>query len=351
MNGYAGHVRAGPDILGADIPIAKNPDGSVITGKVVTEMVPGDPDITSMQLPYAANEAIESNGVLTVREHGNGNGTPVDDWQYIDEWNIEFSGPAKPGWIYEFVYTAKDPIVMGMGHTITRDFLSFLRHEKQDRLGNPNPLGDYDGIEAIYSWGRSNGGRTQRDFLRWGFNEDEQGRRVIDGMIPYGTGAAGHLWMNWRFAQPMASSRKHERHYAPEHEFPQTFPVLTDPLTGQTDGILRRCLETDTCPRVFSVDGANEYWNKLSSLNHTDAMGNDLDMGSVAPNVRVYAIASIEHNTTHDQTMPETMNFCQQMTNPLYNGTIFRALLVKLDEWVMENKQPPPSNMPTRSDG
>ncbi len=351
MNGYAGHFRAGRNILGAELPIAINPDGSSITGNVVTEMVAGNADDTSLQLPYATNATKNSNGILTVREHGNGSGIAVEGWQYTDEWNIEFPGPARPGWIYEFVYTAKDPIVMGMGHAITRDFLSFLRHDEQDRMGNASPLADYDEIKAIYSWGRSNGGRTQRDFLRWGFNEDEQGRRVIDGMIPYGTGAAGHLWMNWRFAQPMASSRKHERHYAPEHEFPQTFPVLTDPLTGQTDGILRRCLETDTCPRVFSVDGANEYWNKLSSLNHTDAYGNDLDMESIAPNVRVYSIASIEHNTTYDQTLPETMRSCQQMTNPLYNGPVFRALLVKMDEWILEGNQPPESNIPRRSDG
>ena len=350
MNGYSGHVRAGANILGAEIPVIKNPDGSSVTGKVVTELVAGDDDDTSISLPYSTNSTDTTNGILTLREHGGGSGTRVTGWHYIDDWTIAFPGPSRPGWIYEFTYTAKDPLLMGMGHAITRDFISFLRNQTEDQSGNSNPLADMGGVKAVYSWGRSNGGRSQRDFLRWGFNEDEQGRQVIDGMLPYGTGAAGHLWMNWRFSQPMASSRKHERYFAPEHEFPQTFPVLSDPLTGQTDGILRRCLETNTCPRVFSVDGANEYWNKLSSLNHTDAMGNDLDIESMAPNVRVYSIASIEHNTTFDQTMPETMKACQQMTNPLYNGPIFRALLVKMDEWVMEAKDPPASVVPRRSD-
>lgn len=350
MNGYSGHVRPGANILGAEIPVAINPDGSSIIGKVITEMVAADEEDNTIALPYEAYSTDTSNGILTIREHGGGLGVNITAWRYIDELTVEFSEPSRPGWIYEFVYMAKDPLVMGMGHAISRDFISFLKYEQADAFGNPNPLENIGGIDAIYSWGRSNGGRTQRDFLRWGFNEDEQGRQVIDGMIPYGTGAAGHLWMNWRFSQPMASSRKHERHFAPEHEFPQTFPVLTDPLTGQTDGILRRCLETNTCPKVFSVDGANEYWNKLSSLNHTDAMGNDLDIESMAPNVRVYSIASIEHNTTFDQTMPETMKACQQMTNPLYNGPIFRALLVKMDEWVMEAKDPPASVVPMRSD-
>jgi hypothetical protein len=157
--------------------------------------------------------------------------------------------------------------------------------------------------------------------------------------------------MNSRFAQPTVSSRKHERHFAPEHEFPHTYPVLTDPLTGRTDGILRRCLETDTCPKVFNVDGGNEYWNKSSSLNHTDANGNDLDIDTLSPNVRIYSIAGIEHNTTFDQEVPELLAECQQMTNPLYNGPIFRALLVNMDRWVSNGTEPPASIVPRNGDG
>ena len=152
-------------------------------------------------------------------------------------------------------------------------------------------------------------------------------------MMPYATGAGGHVWMNFRFAHPSSSSRKHERHFAHEPEFPLTFPVMTDPLTGQHDGILRRCLASNTCPKFFNIDGGNEYWNKSSSLNHTDAFGNDLNIEKLAPNVRLYYIASIEHNTKFNQR-PEFVAECQQMTNPLYNGPVFRALSVALDRWV-----------------
>jgi hypothetical protein len=186
-------------------------------------------------------------------------------------------------------------------HAITRDFLSFLKHGIADDFGNPNPVARGGGIRAIYSWGRSNGGRNQRDLLLWGFNEDENGRIVIDGMMPYATGSGGSVWMNFRFAQPTSSSRKHERHFAHEPEFPFTFPVMTDPLTGQTGGILQRCHASHTCPKFFNIDGGNEYWNKSASLNHTDAFGNDLNIEKLAPNVRLYSIASIEHNTTFDQ--------------------------------------------------
>jgi hypothetical protein len=351
LNGYSGHVRTGRNILAADLPIAVTPQGSTLTGSVVTEIVAGKEDDTTIQLPYFASNTDTSNGILTIREHGNGVGTPVTGWRYTNAWTIEFPGPAKPGWVYEFVYSARDPVIMGLGHAITRDFLSFLKHEEFDDYANTNPVAMEGGLRAIYSWGRSNGGRNQRDYLRWGFNEDEQGRMIIDGMMPYGTGSGGHVWMNARFSQPMASSRKHERHFAPEHEFPHTFPVLSDSLTGETDGILRRCLETQTCPKVFNIDSANEYWNKLSSLNHTDAFGYDLNMEALAPNVRIYAIASAEHNTTFDQKVPEFLSACQQMTNPLYNGPIFRALLVAMDVWVSDGTEPPDSVIPRRSAG
>ena len=199
------------------------------------------------------------------------------------------------------------------------------------------------------SWGRSNGGRNERDLLRWGFNEDENGRIVIDGMMPYATGAGGHVWMNFRFSEPGASSRKHERHFAHEPEFPHTFPVMTDPLTGQTDGILMRCLASNTCPKFFNIDGANEYWNKSSSLNHTDAFGKDVDIEKLARNVRLYYIASTDHNTEFDEG-PESVSECQQMTNPIYNGPVFRALSVALDRWVTRGIPPPKSRVPRSQD-
>jgi hypothetical protein len=45
--------------------------------------------------------------------------------------------------------------------------------------------------------------------------------------------------------------------------------------------------------------------------------------------------------------MPELLEKCQQMTNPLYNGPIFRALLVTMDRWV-SNGTAPASILPKR---
>jgi hypothetical protein len=357
LSGHMGDVTPEPNLMSIELPVAVNPDGSPITGPVQAELI-ANSSSTGISLPYTAEPISATNGILTVRERQTdetevftGDKEVVTGWSYSSNGQrISIPTPAKPGWIYEFVYTARDPTVMAIGHAATRDFLSFLKHGIADDFGNPNPVAMSGGIRAIYSWGRSNGGRNERDLLRWGFNEDENGRIVIDGMMPYATGAGGHVWMNFRFSDPGASSRKHERHFAHEPEFPHTFPVLTDSLTGQHDGILRRCLASKTCPKFFNIDGGNEYWNKSSSLNHTDAFGNDLNIEKLARNVRLYYIASIDHNTQFNEG-PESVSECQQLTNPIYNGPVFRALSVALDRWVIRGIEPPKNRVPHARDG
>ncbi len=50
----------------------------------------------------------------------------------------------EPGWIYELVYAARDPIVLGLGHVAVRDFVSFLKHGDE---GNPLK----GGVEKAYA--------------------------------------------------------------------------------------------------------------------------------------------------------------------------------------------------------
>ena len=84
--------------------------------------------------------------------------------------------------IYELVYTARDPIVMGLGLAAIRDLASFLRYADQDDLGNPNPLAG--AIKHALLYGFSQGAGVLRSYLRLGFNEDEAHRQVFDGMQP-----------------------------------------------------------------------------------------------------------------------------------------------------------------------
>jgi hypothetical protein len=361
-NGWAGDVAARPHMMSITLPIALNPDGTPITGKIVAELIPATADGTKFRLPYPASAAIPTNGMLTLRQRQTDAKLVVADWSWVNEREIEVPAPARIEWIYEFVYEAKDAKVMGIGHAATRDFVSFLKYAEKDDFGNPNPLamsglrappGEESAprnLEAVYSWGRSQGGRVQRDFLRYGFNQDESNRMVFDGMMPYATGSGGNMWMNFRFAQPTVSAQQHSRRFSHEPELPHTFAVTRDVTTGELSGTLQSCLASDTCPKLFAIESANEYWNKSSSLNHTDSEGKDLRTQDLAPNVRHYFIASIQHNTVFDATA-RSARACQQLTNPLYNGPVFRALSVAIDAWVRFGARPPDSVLPQARDG
>jgi hypothetical protein len=359
-NGWAGDVAVAPHKMSIALPVAVKPDGTPITGQVVAELIPGAADATKFRLPYPASTTMPTNGTLTVRQLQTDARTTVADWSWVNEREIAVPAPARVEWIYEFVYEAKDPKVMGIGHAATRDFVSFLEYAEKDDLGTPNPLaiaGLRAGadrvprqIDAVYTWGRSQGGRVQRDFIRYGFNQDESSRIVFAGMMPYATGSGGNMWMNFRFAQPTVSAQQHSRRFSHEPELPHTFAVMKDPITGELSGTLQSCLASNSCPKLFSIESANEYWNKSSSLNHADAYGKDLATQELAPDVRHYFISSIQHNTVFDATA-RGARACQQLVNPLYNGPVFRALSVALDEWVRFGIAPPDSVVPQARDG
>jgi len=148
--------------------------------------------------------------------------------------------------------------------------------------------------------------------------------------------------MNYRFAQPGRTHRQHIARHYPEFQFPFGNPVITDPVTKKTDGRLRVCLATNTCPKIFEVNSENEYWAKAGSNLTTDSEGNDI---AEAPNVRNFLMSSLPHGAG---TGP---GICQQPRNPLVSNTTLRALLVDLDAWVTAGREPPASRIPRRADG
>jgi Alpha/beta hydrolase domain len=87
------------------------------------------------------------------------------------------------GAIYEFIYLARHPEVMGLGFATTRDIVSYLRRETADALGNANVLAGR--IDIAIGFGLSQSGRYLHDFLYWGFNTDEAGRPVSEGLMPH----------------------------------------------------------------------------------------------------------------------------------------------------------------------
>ena len=121
--------------------------------------------------------------------------------------------------------------------------------------------------------GRSQTGRCIRDAIYLGFNADNNGRRVFDGVLPHVSGA-GRMWLNYRFANGVTpAGQQYEDHYNRADHFPFSYAECTDHLTGKTDAIMQR---PDTDPLVLHTQTATEYWQRRGSLVHTDTQGNDL---------------------------------------------------------------------------
>ena len=252
------------------------------------------------------------------------------------------------GAIYELVYEARDPSVMGLAFASTRDVVSFLRRETEDAIGHPNPLAP-NGVPAIryaYALGISQSGRFLRDLLYQGFNEDERGRIVFDGIIPHVAGSR-KMFTNFRFAQLGRYSQQHEEHLTPGDQFPFTYGVLKDPVTGRSDGILARCIERGNCPKVMHTDTSTEFWQARSSLVVTDTRGEHIELPS---NVRAYLMSSTPHSNSID-VAPASVATCQNLSNPLHAGAPMRALFHALDGWVRRGVEPPESRFPMVGNG
>src|SRR5947199_225395 len=56
-----------------------------------------------------------------------------------------------PNLLYELVYTAKDPLVLGVGMAAMRDVVSFYRHAIIDAAGTPNPIAGQ--IDSVIGYG------------------------------------------------------------------------------------------------------------------------------------------------------------------------------------------------------
>jgi hypothetical protein len=345
-SGWDATVSAGNNRLTLTVPVAHNPDGSSIVGPALEEFAIDNSTTTTGPLTYAAGNLDKSLATLTVREHYADPpvSIPATDWGYVSSSGnairlLPVGTSFQQGRLYEFTYPAKNPLVAGLGLAATRDVTAFLRHAATDDDGSANPLaGD---AQFVYTFCFSLPCRFLRDFLHLGFNEDEHGRPAIDAMLNWVGGGSGGFF-NYRFAQPGRTHRQHIGRWYPERQFPFADQVTFDPVTGATDGVLRRCLASGTCPNVFEANSENEYWVKGGSLLHTDTLGNDLPDPE---KVRFFLFSSLPHAPTSGP------GICQQPRNPLVPNAGLRALLMDLDDWVTAGREPPASRVPRRGDG
>lgn len=357
-SGWTGELLPEADRLRLSAPIAKQPDGSPITGNVRCEIVPsGNTKRTVVNWAnhgsYRPTKSALATATLTHRLRPLDERVPVSqsEWQVhvsdvdsdlpnqLPKVELEFPGELKNNHIYELIYEAQDPHVMGVGFTAVRDLISALRNG----TGAANPLLGSDEkpvVQRAYTFGVSQSGRFIRELLYWGFNEDEKGRQVFDGVIPHVSGS-GLGSFNHRFAQPTRHSAQHDHHDYPPDRFPFSYAVQTDPLSEQTDGILRRAIASKTAPIVLHTQSAAEYWTRSGSLTHTDPLGQkDIENPD---NVRLFVFGGTQHGPSG---FPPGRNG-QNLANPGDYRPFLRALLLAMDRAVQGKGELPKSVFPT----
>src|SRR6516162_2846347 len=329
----------------ATLPVATNPDGSTITGPGYEYIV--SPGATyTLAYPAASGSQDPANATLTHRIHLDDTPqvVPASGWAYTSNTKIKLtSGSFVANDIYEFSYIAMNPTVNGLGFAAIRDFNSFLRYATVDDFGTANPLaGD---LTRIYTETSSQPARTLNDFTHLGFNQDENGLKVFDGMLQW-VGAGDGINMNYRWSQTKRTERNRQEHLYLEGLFPFANQTLSDPISGTTDGRYKKCGDTNTCPLAMEFFSANEYWVKAGSLMSTDPMGK-VDLPD-HPDARLYLLSSKQHGGAGD---PKSKGLCQQLLNPLDSAPVQRALWEDLDQWSTKGVAPPRSRVPLLRDG
>src|SRR5262245_21924236 len=188
---WEGDLVAGNGRLVPRFPVATKADGSPIVAPVRIEYSDRTiPEKGTFTLPlegaanfaaYPAADTRTSRSTLTVRDglHGTKTAVPSNRWAFgtcatgaasliPNDTNICLFDGFRADRLYELIYPAKNPIVMGLAYAVTRDVGSFLRYETKDAAGNPNPLAESAtrvGIARVYSFGGSQSAEYQREFI------------------------------------------------------------------------------------------------------------------------------------------------------------------------------------------
>ena len=291
-----------------------------------------------LQVPYKPVNPDDPALALTVRDTREGERRPIPraDWRIENGTHVVMPAGFQPGRIYELVYTAQDPVLVGLGPTGVRDLISYLKYGGADTV-----LGDsHNQVKRAYGFGISQSGRFLRTYLYYGFNRDEKNRQVFDGVLAHVAGAARGSF-NFRFAQPSRDGHPFMNLFYPTDIFPFTDLPETDPETGLTDGLLVRAIKDHTVPKIFYSNSAYEYWGRAASLIHISIDGRK--DANIPDTTRIYFLAGGQHGPAG---FPPPKPHTQNISNPNDYRWAMRALLLAMDRWVRDGKEPPPSQYP-----
>jgi hypothetical protein len=376
-NGTA--VRATMSVGGrhfVQVPVARNPDGSTITGAIFGRIVnrsgvASQPLIVqSNPVPYRAATVDTNQAKLVTRDAESTTGVvtgetvvPSNKWAWATcttanpfpgtadptGTKICVDGGFDPAKLYQVTFQAKDPYVLGAGFAAWRDVGAFFKYAAADDFGTANPVAQ----QVTHSIGRgsSQSGNFLRGWLHLGFNQTEDRRQLHDGLWPIIAGR--RIALNFRWAQPDGVLEL----YQAGSEGPQWWAKSPDQVRGLPPaGILDRCDATGTCPKVIEHFGSSEVWAlKLTpEWVGTDAR-NDIPLPK---NVRRYYIGSTTHGGGgggFNSSLPTVGASCPGNNfgtgilpaNPVPHTQTVNALRVHFRNWVMNDTLPPDSVYPT----
>ena len=295
---------------------------------------------------YPVADPNDPRNVLTVRgkRHDVRQTIPRTKWRFgnvvngrvvADRQHIYMEEGFRKGKIYEAVYVAKNPAVVGLGLTAVRDLVSYLKHDRR----TPTP------VKQALAMGISQTGRFLRHFLYQGFNADLNGERVFDGIIAH-TAGAGRGSFNHRFAQPSRDGHPFSAFFYPTDIFPFSGLSQHDAGLERADGLLNVLSDSTALPKIFFTNSGYEYWGRAASLIHTtiDGKGDQ----TLHPNTRVYHFAGAQHFVGR---FPPKRIGTRYPENPLDLLWSLRALLLGMKEWIERGVEPPPSHYPRIADG
>jgi hypothetical protein len=339
-------------LMALDVPRARGVSGLVRCEFRPNSTVEVLPMADRYHIPHPTAELDDPAARLTVREHAGAPATavPRTAWRFArriegrlvpDASHVHLQGGFAPGHIYDLVYRAVDPPVVGLGLLAVRDTAAFLRWGTA-AAGNPCA----GSLDRACVFGVSQSGRFLRHLIYLGLDEDEQGRLAFDAIVPHVAGARRGEF-NMRFGQPSLNAQE-----SVGSLFPFTDEVQSDPVTGQRDGLLARMSARGRRPRIVSINTSAEYWRGDASLVHTDVEG----QRDVEPpeHSRVYLFAASQHTPGALPPPPADPNTGSRGLHP-FNvvdyAPLLRAVLVNLDRWVRQGEEPPPSVFPRLADG
>lgn len=338
-------VLAGDDRLLIDLPIARS-GGKLVTGPVVAEFVLAQPAASAPFMwgasqGYTPSDRNDPKASLTWRDEPDGrrHAIPRKTW-YFSDFDTSRSPPQPtritadegfvPGRIYEVVYEARDPRIVGLGLAAIRDAISHVRFDHHETAPT---------LDRVMIFGISQSGRVINHMIWQGFHRDEAARNLFDGAFIHVAGA-GKGSFNHRFAQTTRHPSHLEDQQYPADIFPFTTMPSTDPITGEEGSMLDQARRSGKIPKIFYTTTSTEYWTRAASLLHTDVLGEtDIPM---APETRLYFFASAQHgNWSWDRRGPY-----EHCTNALDHRFGMRALLMALQAWITDDKKPPESVYP-----